>query len=89
MKTMVLTFDDSSYFWDKSLNYMSKFIEHLICYLRDKMRHKGYLYLNEICETFGIAWNSNDENVCYKMEDGLIDIVYTEESNAYKIYIAQ
>ena len=61
-----IIFDDKAVGWVKEDVLNRLYIEHNITHLEAKCCYRGYLYLNEVYEILGIAWNPDDENVCFK-----------------------
>ena len=45
-------------------NYNLMFIRHTELHLNNLLTHRGYVYLNEIYDAFGVKWDPKDENVC-------------------------
>lgn len=72
---------------DPSFNRM--FVETQAEYMKDKCSYRGYVYLNEVCEAFGVAWNPDDENVCYRRDRGGINLeIEPKEDGIYLIHIS-
>lgn len=63
-----IVFDESSVVWTNSRSYDLAFVRTSMFYLNDLIRARGYLYLNDIYEQFGLVWNPDDENTCYRRE---------------------
>ena len=61
-----IIFDEKAIGWGSEDALNRLLIKHHITYLEEKCCCRGYLYLNEIYEALGIAWNPDDENVCFK-----------------------
>ena len=55
-------FNDKNFCWSPSYKVNKCFIEATINYLRDLIQHRGYLYLNDIYETFGATWDPQEDN---------------------------
>lgn len=70
MKTII--FDESSIGWTKNTEYNLVFLRDQEKYIGDRFKHRGYIYLNQICECFGIGWDPKLANTCYLAENGLI-----------------
>lgn len=66
-----LLFDRSNYFWEEDEAYNLAFIRLTAKHLNDLLSARGYLYLNDIYENFGMAWNPEWENkvIKYNTED--------------------
>jgi hypothetical protein len=67
MKTII--FDQTSPGWHKHDEFNRLFIQRQCDYLWEKLQYTKYLYLNVIYETFGVAWNPDWENTCYRNAD--------------------
>lgn len=59
-------FDENSPCYDKmndDVNLMV--VKYRAMYLCDLLKAKGYLYMNEIYEQFGVKWNPEGNNPCF------------------------
>lgn len=85
-----IIFDQSSYRWDKEPELNPLLLKHEFRHLKGTFDCRGYLYRNQVCEHLGIKWDPNDENICYKKENGPIDFTYEmTDFGTYRIFIAQ
>lgn len=57
-----ILFDKSSFCWTKDLDYNMIFIKRNVAWANDKLKYRGYIYLNEIYEAFGVEWDPLKEN---------------------------
>lgn len=64
MKTIY--FDSTSSEYRKNWECNRLFLWGQMHYFKDMVKYRGYLYLNQIYENLGIAWNPNEENICYR-----------------------
>lgn len=55
---------------DNNTDYM--YIQCVGTHLVELFKVRGYVYLNQIYEFFGIKWNPNDENQCWTKEEGYL-----------------
>lgn len=62
-------------FNSKTSPYASKDIEENVCFLRyneaylnSELRHRGYVYINEIYQRLGIGWNPDWDNLCRRYD---------------------
>ena len=39
------------------------YLRYIECYLNDLLKIRGYVYLNQICESLGVEWNPDDLNM--------------------------
>ena len=74
MKTIV--FNESCPGWSKSSDRNIIYLNLQREYLNDKLMYRGYLYLSEIYESLGVAWNPKDDNICYTTDDGPIEMQF-------------
>lgn len=74
MKT--IKFDRNCLGWSNNIELNKVYLNCNINYITEKLMAKGYLYLNEIYESFGAKWNPDDYNVCYRAEHGIPNIRY-------------
>lgn len=64
MERARIIFDSSCYGWSTLEERNLMFIRQQEIWLNDLLRRKGYVYLNEIYEAFGVKWNPKDRNDC-------------------------
>lgn len=89
MKTIIV-FDERSWKWFVDTDCTRAALESEFCYLESIYDYRGYLYLNKVYETLGLDWNPDNENLCFRMENGPIEFDYElMEDNTYKITITQ
>ena len=89
MKTIII-FDERSYKWDKEPGFNRVFLKQSFRHLEDLLKFQGYLYLNRVYEHLGMNWNPDNENICFRKENGLVKFNYElTEENTYKITITQ
>ena len=77
MLLKTIMFDANNHNWENSREYNIAFLMTVERYLNDITRHRGYVYLNEICERLGVQWNPNDENPCIK-NDGVNRLAFIQ-----------
>lgn len=89
MKTIII-FDETSYKWDKDQDFNKALLKLGFNRLGDVCKIHGYLYLNRVYEHLGLRWNPDNENLCFRKENGPIEFGYElTEENTYKITITQ
>ena len=89
MKTIII-FDKRSLNWDEDQDFNRIFLKQGFKHLGDLCRVRGYLYLNRVYEYFGLDWNPDNENLCFRNKNGPIEFDYElTEENTYKITITQ
>lgn len=82
-----IRFDDTCMAWTKRDLVNRTYLEHNINYLKEKLAHRGYLYLNEVYDAIGRAWNPDKENVCYRETSEFIVEVEPAGDLCYQIKI--
>lgn len=89
MKTRTIQFDKDAFMWTNNRDYNIAFLKNLFEYWKDYLTCRDYIYLDKICESLGVNWNPDDENVCYRKEDTL-DFGFIEiDENVYLISICK
>lgn len=89
MKTIII-FDESSWQWVTNPDLNKAFLESVFHYLKDRCDNRGYIYLNIVYESLGLKWDPDNENICFRKENGPIEFDYElTEENTYKITITQ
>lgn len=50
--------------------------------VNDVLKYRGYVYLNQIYEYFGVKWDTERENLCYtyKSDDSLLKFAIAREN---------
>lgn len=76
MLLKTVTYDTESHF-AIDLESAIAFLLHTERYLNEIIRHRGYIYLNQICENMCVEWNPDDENPCIK-NDGVDRIAFIQ-----------
>lgn len=74
MKTIM--FDERCAGWSKNVEWNKMFLHIQKEYLNERLRSKGYMYLNGIYESLGASWDPDEENICYRARDGLLNIEF-------------
>lgn len=69
MNCPILYFNESNRSWTERKNENIKIIRAMIVYLESLFNSKGYIYLNEIYETFGIDWDPKEKNLVWIRDD--------------------
>lgn len=74
MKTIL--FNETCAAWSKFPEVTITYLRLQRDYLNNLLIARGYLYLNEIYEALGAKWNPDDENVCYRSDEGPIEMQF-------------
>lgn len=89
---MVIYFDKEAIGWTEDKENAKFFLQATIRYIKELIKARRYIYLNQICEMFGVDWEpSRRENICYLNEFGelLFDLKFDEEEDRWEITIRQ
>ena len=54
--------------WTRNEHYNYSFLRAQEDYINDIVRHRGYMYLNQIFEILGIEWHPDYENPCVRTD---------------------
>lgn len=89
MKT--IKFDITCTGWTKKNEVNKLFLIRQRDYFNELLKARGYVYLNTIYEALGALWNPDGRNICYRAENGLLDIRFkpVEGEEAFLVYIQQ
>ena len=66
MQTIAIKFDSSNPNWTGNNEQDRMFLCIMEQYINDILKHRGYIYLNQIYEHLGIEWNPDDRNTCVR-----------------------
>ena len=70
-------FDEESFNWRADQNWNLSFLRMIENHVNETIRHRGYIYLNQIYEHLGVAWNPQDDNLCV-INDNLKRLTFIE-----------
>lgn len=59
--------------WNTNPICVRWFLRTVEGHANETIGRRGYIYLNQICETLDVEWNPNDDNPCIK-KDGMDQI---------------
>lgn len=68
----IIVFDNNSAHWTKKNDDNLKFLQMIGHHCQDLFNSRGYMYLNQIYELFGIKWNPALVNSLYLVGSGPI-----------------
>lgn len=87
MKTII--FDEKAADWSRHPDWNAEYLRAKRAYLMDLFNYRGYIYLNQIYEEFGIGWNPGMINSLYLAKSGPIIIEFEPvEDNRILIHIS-
>lgn len=88
MRTII--FDKDAVHWAENADYNLSFVKTQVDYLKDLFNIRGYIYLNQICEHFGVGWNPENINDLYLIDDGPIEFKFkVTDENSILIHVKQ
>ena len=61
---MTIYFDKNCAYWSNDNKMNELFLNCQTDYIRDLVKHRGYIYLNQIYEILGAKWEPRYENHC-------------------------
>ena len=68
---MKIVFKENATAWTGDIDYDLMFLETQAEYIKAIYKHRGYMYLNQIYEYFGVGWSPNLRNPCYRITDSM------------------
>ena len=72
-----IPFDSQNHYWTGVSERDRMFLSAMEQHLNDLLRHRGYIYFNQIYELMGCPWNPEDRNPCIKAKvDGKTPYVH-------------
>lgn len=81
-----IPFDERSAHYDKYAIFRNQFVIKKLCKdFVEKSNNRGYFYMNQLYEFFGIPWNTSIKNPCFSIS--IISWV-KEDDGAYWIVIS-
>ena len=61
---MTIYFDKECHYWSSDDISNEYFLNTQIDYVRDLVKHRGYVYMNQIYEMLGAKWDTRINNLC-------------------------
>lgn len=83
MITYKMLFDVRSPYWNKDEEFRFMFVRQQDHYFNELLRARGYVYLNQIHESFGVKWNPKNENLCFTNDECNSLIFVTNKVSPY------
>lgn len=77
MLLKIITFDEKAYAWTNNRESNIMFLGVAERHTNEIIRHRGYMYLNQICEQLGVEWNPEDDNPCIR-NDGANRLAFVQ-----------
>lgn len=69
MLMATVRFDKNSPMWAEDARYNVMRLSDIEKYINETIRHRGYIYLNQIYEALGVEWNPEYINRCVKCDN--------------------
>lgn len=69
MLMATVRFDKNSPMWVDDARYNVMLLSNIEKYINETIRHRGYIYLNQIYKALGVEWNPEDINRCVKCDN--------------------
>lgn len=92
MLLKTVEFNEKNFYYDahsKDCNLM--YLRQVENHLRDILEARGYVYLNQICEYLGDAWDPGNDNPCIRRdgchEDQLRFEIKSFDDGSFLVYI--
>lgn len=79
METII--FDENCTGWTNNFEDNRRHLAKLRSHLNDLLISQGYVYKRHIHEVLGANWDPRNEVVCYRREDGFIDMRFKPMDN--------
>ena len=77
MLLKAIKFDETTPYWVNDRQHNFALLSMAERFVNDTIRHKGYIYLNQICEQLGVPWNPEDTNPCIR-DDGVMRLYFVQ-----------
>ena len=77
MRTIV--FDENPAGWTSDVDLDLAFLRYQADNINEMLKYRGYIYLNQIHEYFGVEWNPELVNTCYIFGSEKVDIKFEFE----------
>lgn len=92
MLMATVRFDKNSPMWTEDAGYNIQYLLNIEKYINEIIRHRGYIYLNQIYDLLGVDWNSENVNRCIKCDsvDRLVFVnfeLFETDKNSFDIAI--
>ena len=66
---MTIYFDKTCGYWNNDNKLNEYYVNHTMDYMRELVKHRGYVYLNQIFEALGATWDTRMGNLCIEDEN--------------------
>lgn len=84
---MKIYFDKKSIHWFDNSMLNKSYLHYNMNYVKDILKYRGYIYLNQIYEMLGLKWNPERDNYCIRNTDVKITIKEDNERQEWVIDI--
>lgn len=77
-----ICYDSTSSLWVQDMQRNVFLVKCTAELIKNTLECRKYLYMNQIYECFGVRWNPDEENVCYRDPNTfVIDFEHTDEDS--------
>ena len=81
-----ILFDENCPNYEKEHQYNVMFLTQQERWINDRIRFRGYVYLNQIYESLGLGWDPKRKNKCFiKDKDKMFFINWTVVENGLEL----
>ena len=84
---MTIYFDKNCAYWSNDNKMNEHFLNCQADYIRDIVKHRGYIYLNQIHEILGAEWEPRYDNHCIENADFTVVIGWECKQSRWTIDI--
>ena len=84
---MTIYFDEDSAYWTNDNTLNEHFLNCKMDYIIEIIKHRGYIYLNQIYENLGIEWDTRCGNLCLENPNCTVVIGWEDKNNRWSIDI--
>ena len=64
LNTVTMHFNETNLMFVRNNEYNRHFVRHTAAMILATLESRGYVYLNQVYEAYGVKWNPEWENVC-------------------------
>lgn len=84
---MTIYFDKNSPGWSNNNEMNERFLNYQTEYIRERVKHLGYIYWNQVFESLGVEWDTRWDNHCIEDADFTVVIGWDDKNERWVIDI--
>lgn len=84
---MTIYFDKNCAYWSNDNKINECYLNYQTDYIRELVKHRGYVYWNQIFEILGAEWDTRMENHCIENADFTVVIGWEHKNNRWTVDI--